>query len=180
MNKTRNDNKYKFYCTSDPATWETFESGVTDTHITGSYGARTGNQRREEGKEMESGRRRNERGEVTRRPDNGWEGRREGMRINGNKVNGNSNTQTEAYKHSNVIDAGSNIRDKGLGAAHKEVVRKYKQGGLKDTRAAQTTLNAFWAGKEKDLRSWLEEMEELEGLESLKAKGSQDSALSYV
>lgn len=32
MNKTRSENIYKFYCTSDPTTWETNEANEHDMH----------------------------------------------------------------------------------------------------------------------------------------------------
>ena len=35
-------------------------------------------------------------------------------------------------------------------------------------------LNEFWAGKGKDLRTWSQEMEELEGLYFTQAKASQE------
>ena len=158
---------------TDPATWETFESGAMDSHIAEISNTRSGNQRREGGKGIESRRGRDERGEVPRRQDNGWEGRREGMRNKGNG-NGNGNTQTEASNHGNVFDAESKIRDKGTGLARQRREQEIQTGGGKGCGLG---TNTFWAGKEKDMRTWLEEMEELEGLESLKAKGSQNSVL---
>ena len=41
-------------------------------------------------------------------------------------------------------------------------------------------LNEFWKGKEKGMCPWSEEMEELDELEGMQAKNSQESTLSYV
>ena len=40
MNKTRNENKYKYYCTSDPATWEFTDSCEQETHNTELHGTK--------------------------------------------------------------------------------------------------------------------------------------------
>ena len=59
-------------------------------------------------------------------------------------------------------------------------VRAYKQSTQKETGVAQATLNDFWKGKEKDMRTWSQEMEELDDLDSAHAKERQESTLSYV
>ena len=125
-----------------------------------------------------SGRRRGEGGEEQRKPDNGWEGRKAGMGTGGNKVNGNK--QAENHKQSNMFGVGSFNRDKDIEGLRQQGGRKYKQAVQKDAGASQTTLNEFWKGKGKDMRTWSEEMEELEELDCLKAKNSQESILSYV
>ena len=115
---------------------------------------------------------------TQRRMDNGWEGRRGYKETMGSL--GSSINQMEAHKQGNMGDVGSFAKDRDKGTSHQSNNRKYKQGTQKEVGASQTTLNEFWKGKEKDLRTWLEEMEELEGLESLRVQNSQDSALSYV
>ena len=99
-------------------------------------------------------------------------------RAGGNKVN--SKTQIEGSKHSNVIDSNHSTRDKETGVLHYASSRNYKQGIQKDLEPAQTTLNSFWKGKEKDMWTWSEEMDELEEIEREKAQGRQESNLSYV
>ena len=100
------------------------------------------------------------------------------MKAGGNKVNGN--IQTEAYKHGNMYSIRIRSSDKGSEATCQSGSRKYKQGTQKDMGALQTTLNEFWKGKEKDMQTWLEDMEELERMEQVIAEGSQESILSYV
>ena len=75
---------------------------------------------------------------------------------------------------------GNGNRDKETDTAKQASRRKYKVGAQKDTGTLQTTLNEFWIGKEKDMQTWLEEMEELEGLDRTQEKASQKSILSYV
>ena len=100
------------------------------------------------------------------------------MRTGGN--NNNGNIQTEGYNHGNVNSTRNGNRDKGLEKAWQSGGRKYKQGTQKDTGNSQTTLNEFWTGKEKDLWTWSEGMEELDGLDVAQKKASQESILSYV
>ena len=82
-------------------------------------------------------------------PDKGWEGIRTNTRAGENKVNGK--TQIKGSKHSNVIDSNHGTRDKETGVPHYASGRIYKQGIQKDLGPAQTTLNSFWKGKEKDV-----------------------------
>ena len=84
---------------------------------------------------------------MQRVPDKGWEGMRGGMRMGGNKDNGN--TQIEGAKQINVNDNTSNRRDKDAGKSHHG--RNYKQGIQKGLDPSQTTLNDCWKGKEKEL-----------------------------
>ena len=70
--------------------------------------------------------------------------------------------------------------DKVAGSIRPAGSRNYKQGNRKDPGPLQTTLNEFWKGKEKDMRSWLEEMAELEEIEAEQRKARQESFLSYV
>ena len=178
MNKTRNESKYKYYCTSNPVTWETFSTGALDTRI--ADGNVTGIGIQEEGRAYGrfGGRRRGEGGEAQRIPDRGWEGRKAGMGMVRNKAI--SNKQTENHKQSNVFGVRSTIRDKVMEGSHQQGGRKYKQVAQKDTGVYQTTLNEFWKEKEKDMHPWSEEMEELDELEGMQAKNSQESTLSYV
>ena len=115
---------------------------------------------------------------MQRVPDKGWEGRRTGMRSEENK--GNGNKQTEGYKHGNVGEGGINNRYKRSDQLWQAGERAYKQGTQRETGAAQTTLRDFWKGKEKDMRSWSQEMEELDDLDNARAKDRQESAISYV
>ena len=71
---------------------------------------------------------------------------------------------------------GIRSNDKKSEATWQAGGRNYKKGIQKETGgAAQTTLNKFWKGKEKDMRSWSEEMEELERTEKEITQNSQES-----
>ena len=111
---------------------------------------------------------------MQRISDKGWEGRRTDLGTGGNKDN--SNIQIEATNHSNVYGMGIRSNDKRSEVTRQAGGRNYKKGIQKDTGGtAQTTLNEFWKGKEKDMRSWSEEMEELERTEKEIAQNSQES-----
>ena len=126
------------------------------------------------------GGRRGKGGGVQRVPDKGWEGRRAVTKVIGNKDKVNGNTQTEGHKHGNAMDTNNGMGDKVAGLIHPAGSRNYKQGNRKDPGPLETTLNEFWKGKEKDMRSWLEEMAELEEIEAEQRKARQESFLSYV
>ena len=86
MNKTKRENNYKFYCTSNPATWEInniVDQGIlnADTQKT-----RSKNQGYEGVRGRLSGGKRGEGGGTQREPDKGWEGRRVDMKARGNMV----------------------------------------------------------------------------------------------
>ena len=100
------------------------------------------------------------------------------MRMEGNKPSGS--IQIERYNHGNVTSVGIGSRGKETEKARIAGGRKYKQGSQKESGGAQTTLNSFWLGKEKDMRTWSEEMEELDDLDNTQEKASQETALSYV
>ena len=104
--------------------------------------------------------------------------REEDMRMGGNK--GNVHAQTEVAKQINVNSIRSNGKDKESGKLHYTGGRNYKQGLQKGTGPSQTTLNDWWKGKEKDLRSWSEEMDELDEIEKEQNRVRQESTLSYV
>lgn len=178
MNKTRNESKYKYYCTTDPATWEIIGTGEVDIHVTDLYREKEGDQTRSRATGGFSGERRGGGMAPQRTQDNGWEGRRANVRTMGSKVDGTKQIATR--KQGNGIDFGSSAKDKNTETSHHSNNRKYKQATQKESGTSQTMLNEFWKGREKDLRTWLEEMEELEGLESLWAQNSQESVLSYV
>ena len=87
---------------------------------------------------------------MQRIPDKGWEGRRMDMGTGENKDN--NNIQTEAYDHSNMYSMGIRSNDKRSEATRQAGRRNYKKEIQKDTGGvAQTTLNEFWKGKEKDM-----------------------------
>ena len=184
MNKARSDNTYKFYCTADPKTWETHETNAQEPHVAETNKKSIGYHEREE-KERARGRlargNRGDGGGFQKVSDKGWEGMKEmkaGMRTGGNRVNGN--LKAEDSNNSNMIGSGLGNRVKDPVTMCQLGGRKYKLGVQKDAGSSQMTLNRFWTGKEKDLWSWSEEMEELDQLDIVQAKGSQESALSYV
>ena len=184
MNKTRSNNAYKFYCMADPKTWETHETNAQEPQVAETNKTSIGYHEREE-RERARGRlaggNRGDGGGFQKVADKGWEGMKEmkaGMRMGGNRVN--SNLQTEDSNNGNVIGSGLGNRVKDPVTMRQLGGRKYKSGVQKDAGSSQMTLNRFWTGKEKDLQSWSEEMEELDQLDIIQAKGSQESTLSYV
>ena len=178
MNQTRSENKYKYYCTSNPATWETHESGHQQIHNPEPPNIRKENQDGTGARGRLGGGIRGGGGGMQRVPDSGWEGRRTDMRVGGN--NGNGNKQTEAFKHGSVGIISNGIRDKGSDQVWHTGGRLYKQGTQKDKGVSQATLSDFWKGKDKDMRTWSEEMEELDRVDDMHNKGSQESRISYV
>ena len=72
------------------------------------------------------------------------------------------------------------IRDKDPVITQQLGGRKYKHRVQKGAGTSQTSLNEFWIGKERKLRTWSEEMKELNQLDITQAKASQESVLSYV
>ena len=149
MNKTRNNNIYKFYCTADPKTWEIHETIIQEPYNVGPNKASMGNQERERARGRLAGGNRGDGGGFQRVADKGWEGMKVGMRTGGNRVN--SNSQTEDSNHSNMMGIRLGNRGKDPVTTHQLGGRKYKHGVQKDAGTSQKTLNEFWIGKEKDL-----------------------------
>ena len=142
MNKTRNDNTYKLYCTADPKTWETHETIVQEPYSMGSNKASMGNWERGERDRARgrlAGGNRGDGGGSQRVADKGWEGMKVGMRMGGNRVNGNS--QTEDSNHGNMMDIGLGSRGKDPVTTHQIGGRKYKHRVQKDAGTSQKTLN---------------------------------------
>ena len=113
MSKSRNDSKYKFYCTDDPSTWETSDIGEPDMHTTDTNSSWKGDQGRIR---ASGGFNRGGGGEVPatqRRTDNGWEGRRGYKETMGSL--GNSINQMEAHKQGNMGDVRSFAKDRDKG-----------------------------------------------------------------
>ena len=165
MNKTRQENKYRFFCTDDPATWETNEDGYDVEHNTeGVHGQGGEPQRWERARGRLGGGSRGEGGGfIQRQRDKGWEGVRADTRAGGSKDNGN--VQTEAPRIGKTVGAG------------RDGDRAYRQGPQKGAGPLQATLNEMWKGKEKDTRSWSEDMAIME---REREKDRQQSAISYV
>ena len=149
MNKTRSKNKYKFYCTADPNTWETYNTNIQEPADLGENRKESENYVRGGAKGRLGGGKRGEGGGAQRVPDNGWEGRKANMRVEGSRSN--NNMQIEDHNHGNVFGNGNGNRDKETDTVKQSNGRKYKVGVQKDTGMLQTTLNEFWIGKEKDM-----------------------------
>ena len=141
MSKSRNESKYKFYCTDDPATWETIDTDEMELCSTDTNRPWKGDQRRSNA----SGRVNRGGGEevpaTQRRTDNGWEGRKGFTRTIGSE--GNSINQIETHKQGNVGDIGSQAKDREIGTSRQVNNRRYKQGTQKEIGASQTMLIDF-------------------------------------
>ena len=152
MNKAKNNNQYKFYCTSDLATWEFNEPDTQEGYGTDASREVGGNMQREERvRGRLGGGGRGEGGGTQRVLDKGWEGMRGDMRKGGYKDKDNSSIQTKSTKQGNVNSIRSNSRDKDSGKSQQTSGRSYKQGIHKDLGPSQTTLNECWKDKEKEL-----------------------------
>ena len=88
MSKSRNDSKYKFYCTDDPSTWETSDIGEPDMHTTDTNSSWKGDQ----------GRRGRGSGASNTKENGQWVGRKKGLQGNNEKLRqwyqSNGNPQT--------------------------------------------------------------------------------------
>jgi hypothetical protein len=178
MNTTRQENNYRFFCTVDPATWETNDNSHSvehDTVDTGPGGSRGQFefQRWEGARGRLGGGRRGEGGGFSQRQaDKGWEGVGVDTRAGGGRDNGN--VQTEAYK--NGKEVGVRGGNSGTGGT-----RGYKHGVPKGPGPMQTTLSEMWKRKENETRSWSEDPAIIQvEREREKDTGRQQSVLSYV
>ena len=165
MNKTRRDNNYKFFCTTDPATWETYEHRIyegqrtTDVHGRDRAGPalRQGKGRLGGGKPGEGG------GVTTQKTTVGGKGEmRTDTRPGGIKANANGNTQTEAPGFGNGYGVGGGSSGQyGDGARPSEGQRAYRQETQREPEFTQVTLNKMWKGKEREInyRAWSEDID---------------------
>lgn len=169
MNNTRQENRYKYFCTTDPATWETFERNTAEQNDADLRGSeqRGGGQKWEE---VRGGRRGGgKKGEVSGNTQKvaekgGEEARGDTRAASGgsnvqDKVNGNN--QTEASRNGNDSGArgrGSGKNDAGVrqAAGH----RAYRQEEQRAPEPSQRTLNEMWKERERDFRDWSESMED--------------------
>ena len=160
MNKSRQENKYRFFCTNDPATWETNnDSHSTELNMEGLQGQRSETQRWEEARGRLGGGRRGDGGGYSQRQtDKGWEGMKD-ARAGSSKDNGN--VQTEAPKNGRTVRDGESRMANDAGTNQITGTRVFKQGLQKGT-GTQTTLNEMWKGMEKDTWSWSEDPDIIE------------------
>ena len=112
MKKTRSENKYKFFCTSDPATWETNKPADQDRSELVTDNTKRVYQEKDKGRGRLGGGKRGKGGGMQRVQDKGWEGMRVDKRTDSNKDNGR--VPTEAHNHGNMIGTGYGSRDKDL------------------------------------------------------------------
>ncbi|KAF8812171.1 hypothetical protein BYT27DRAFT_7252127 [Phlegmacium glaucopus] len=177
MNHTHQENRYKFFCTTDPTTWEIIEGldrpgteeeehrqrrgvfrkeSTTKYHkVGGGTGRLAGGQRGEEN--------------IQRTRDNGWERIREELGSNGGRDTDNWREGPHSEENKR---AGKEIeRKKEAGK------RSYRQDIHKNKGPTQTTLIEAWANK--DTRSWAEQLEEIDE-ETERDRQNLSSALSYV
>lgn len=151
MNQKRKEKNYKYYCTEDPATWETNDPGEPEMLVMDTQKTQSSILGYAEGRGRLGGGKQGEGGGMQQIPDKGWEGRRADMGTGSNKVN--SNIQTEAPKYSNMYGINLRNNDKQSEMTRQTGGRNYKQGTPKgkEIGAPQMTLNTFWKGKEKDM-----------------------------
>jgi hypothetical protein len=92
--------------------------------------------------------------------DKGGEGARADTRVGGSKDKDNGNVQSEATRNGNVSGVRGSDNGKGVdGDRQGAGSRTYRQDTQRVPGPSQTTLNEFWKGKEKDLRSRSADME---------------------
>lgn len=146
MNQTRQENRYKFFCTTDPATWETYEHGRNEEQYTAdSHGQdhRGGSQRWEEVRGRLGGGKRGEGGGYAQKQaDKEGVGARVDTRAGGSKDQANSNVNAEAHRYGDRQGVGS---------------RTYRPDTQMAPGPSQTTLNEMWKGKGRDLQPWADE-----------------------
>jgi hypothetical protein len=179
MNRVRKENNYKYFCTTDPATWETnsgnFEGdqyasdsqgyGGDPPRQDGARGRLGGGYRGEGGGGMQGG------------VDKGWGGVNADTRAGGNKDYGSSQTVTTSHGGAQGVASGSKAQ---VAAAAIRIYRPETQRG--QVSAAQTTLTDLWTQPRgtnavSGARSW---SEDVAWRERESQKDSQQSALSYV
>jgi hypothetical protein len=188
MNKSRQENRYKFFCTTDPATWETYDHPNSEGQLTAdSHGQeqRGGSQRGEEARGRLAGGMSGEGGgsNTQRQADRGAEGARI-TKAGGSKDKVDGIAQTEASRNGVGSGSGSGVRggNNGKGGdGDRQGVgsRVYRQDTQRAPGPTQTTLNDMWKGKERDLRSWSEDMD-LRMRELEMARGRYHSSSPYV
>ena len=96
LNMTRKDNNYKYFCTIDPATWETNPGYCSEDQLAGMQRGGEGDDSRwQEGERGSSGGglRGEGGGGVQRGMDRGWEGVQTGTRAGGNRTHGSLQTE---------------------------------------------------------------------------------------
>ena len=178
MNKTRKENNYKFFCTTDPATWETNsgnyegDQNLMDTSGRG-YG---GDSLWQEGARGRlGGGKRGEGGGTQRGVDSGWEGVKADTRAGGNKSYGSSQIEPTSYGNVQGVASGSNSRGKEVDTTsrnYKPMTQKGQGQGL-----SQTTLNDLWKPEGQTTRSW---SEDIAWRERESNKDRQQSTVSYA
>lgn len=156
MYTTRQENRYKFFCTNDPATWETHErynAGEQHTADLHEQGRKEDDQRRKAAKGRLGG---GERGDGG----GGATQRQTGLGV-----------ETRAPRNGNGPGVGGgNNSGSGGGRTSRQDGQKGKGLGL-GPGPVQTTLSDMW--KDRDMRSWSEDMDSrMRELE----KGRQDAS----
>jgi hypothetical protein len=191
MNSSRQENRYKYFCTNDPATWETYENKKHNEHQQDDvYGKeyRGEGQGRGEARGRLGGGVRGEgggqgQGYGYRQADKGWEGMKAKAktRTGGDGDKSNSITQTGAPGNGDKSDAGREIRGESSREDQQEaaVHRAYRREMREMMTTTQTTLPDMWGGISKDTRSWSEDIEARTRAQE-QEQGSQRSTLSYV
>jgi hypothetical protein len=155
MNNSRQENGYKYFCTTDPATWETHEHNTyaeqnADDLREPEQGG--GLRKWEEARGRLTGRKRGGGGGNTQKKvEKEWEEVRRDTRAGGSnekdKVNGNA--QREASR--NINASGVRGGDNGNGAVGDRQAagsRAYRQNEQRVLGPSQTMLNDVWKGKE--------------------------------
>ena len=180
MNNTRQENKYKYFCTTDPATWETHQpsgydkSARTDSHMQGPRDEQDGGDPHmqgynggSQGWQVAGGRKgggkkggREADSNTQRQVDKGGEEARTLPRAGGSKDKDkdNGNVQTGALRSNGpgmtVEDRGRRNEEARQGVGN----RAYRQEVQREPIPTQRTLNDMWKEKERDLRSWSEDI----------------------
>lgn len=173
---TRKDNNYKYFCTIDPATWETNPGYCSEDQLAGMQRGGEGDDSRwQEGERGSSGGglRGEGGGGVQRGMDRGWEGVQTGTRAGGNRTHGS--LQTEPTNNGNGQGQASGSKATVGDVGNRNYRAEKPKGKGKET--LQTTLSDLWKDNNVTGRSW---DEDIAWRKQESNKDRQLSTLSYV
>ena len=175
MNRVRQENKYRYFCTTDPATWETHEFSShdkqkeTNLHMQEQGGGprateAVGDGRRGGRKGAEGGS--SKANANTQRQEGGV-----GVGVNAkagssrDKDNGNDQTEVPRNGNNSTVRDGDNRKGDGGGVNRQEGgPRNYRQNAQRASGPSQSQMTlkemwSTWKGKDRDLRSWSEDID---------------------
>lgn len=178
LNKTRKENNYRYFCTTDPATWETNlgnneenqfipDSGNGgDLHLQGGARGRLGGRGRGEGGGVQGG------------VDNGWGGVKADTRAGGNRFQVHGGSQIEPTNNGNAQGVASGSKGKAVNTVFRNYRTETQNG--QNSGPTQTTLSDLWKGADNNTRSWSEDIAWREQERNNDSTSRQQNDISYV